>query len=159
MPIVDDILAGVNGYYEGRAIADVRSLRNIELQKMQMEFDAMTDEQKDRVRAAARERARLKQKDDARKGIIFLIFIVIVIFWFASAHAQSHQTPVYDASGHYAGSVFNYGKTQTYTDRNGQFTGSAVNNGNGTTSFFNRNGQFSGSAGSSIDRAFNFNRR
>jgi hypothetical protein len=35
----------------------------------------------------------------------------------------------------------------------------SVNNGNGTTSFFNRNGQFSGSAGSSIDRAFNFNRR
>jgi hypothetical protein len=35
----------------------------------------------------------------------------------------------------------------------------AVNNGSGTTSFFNRNGSFSGSAGSSIDRAFNFNRR
>ena len=35
----------------------------------------------------------------------------------------------------------------------------AVNNGNGTTSFFNRNGQLLGSAGSSIDRAFNFNKR
>jgi len=55
--------------------------------------------------------------------------------------------------------VFDYGRTQTYTDRNGRFSGSAVDNGNGTTSFFNRNGQFSGSAGSSIDRAFNFNKR
>jgi hypothetical protein len=52
---------------------------------------------------------------------------------------------------------FDYGRTQTYTDRNGHFSGSAVNNSNGTTS--NRNGSFSGSAGSSIDRAFNFNKR
>ena len=54
--------------------------------------------------------------------------------------------------------MFDYGRTQTYTDRNGYFVGSSVNNGNGTTSFFNRNGQFSGSAGLSIDRAFNFKR-
>src|SRR6516165_9667332 len=69
------------------------------------------------------------------------------------------ERPLYDANGHYAGSVFDYGRTQTFTDQNGQFTGSAVNNGNGTTSFFNRNGNFTGSAGSSIDRAFNLNRR
>jgi len=43
-------------------------------------------------------------------------------------------------------------------DALGCFTGSALNNGNGTTSFFGRNGQFNGSAGSSIDRAFNFGR-
>ena len=78
---------------------------------------------------------------------------------YALAHAQSRETPIYGPDGKYQGSVFDYGKTQTYTDRSGQFTGSAVNNGNGTTSFFNRNGTFSGSAGSSIDRAFNFNRR
>jgi hypothetical protein len=78
---------------------------------------------------------------------------------YALAHAQSRETPLYDKDGRYNGSVFDYGRTQTYTDRNGQFNGSAVNNGNGTTSFFNRNGQFSGSAGSSIDRAFNFNKR
>jgi hypothetical protein len=77
----------------------------------------------------------------------------------ALARAQSRETPLYDKDGRYQGSVYDYGKTQTYTDRNGQFNGSAVNNGNGTTSFFNRNGQFSGSAGSSIDRAFNFNKR
>ena len=53
------------------------------------------------------------------------------------------------------GSVFDYGRTQTYTDRNGYFVGSSVNNGNGTTSFFNRNGDFAGS----VDRAFNFNGR
>jgi hypothetical protein len=52
--------------------------------------------------------------------------------------------------------VFDYGRTQTYTGWSGHFNGSAVNNGNGTTSFFGRNGNFTGSAGSSIDRAFNF---
>jgi uncharacterized membrane protein YgcG len=72
--------------------------------------------------------------------------------------ARAGETPVYGPDGKYQGSVFDYGRTQTYT-RNGYFSGSAVNNGNGTTSFFNRNGQFNGSAGSSIDRAFNFNRR
>ena len=59
------------------------------------------------------------------------------------------------------GSVFDYGKTQTYTDRSGHFTGSAINNGNGTTSFFGRNGNFTGSAGSagsSNDRALNVGR-
>jgi hypothetical protein len=76
----------------------------------------------------------------------------------SQARAQSHQTPMYDKDGRYSGSVFDYGKTQTYTDRNGHFSGSAINNNNGTTSFYNRNGQFSGSAGSSIDRAFNFKR-
>jgi hypothetical protein len=78
---------------------------------------------------------------------------------YALAHAQSRETLVYGPDGKYQGSVFDYGRTQTYTDRDGHFTGSAVNNGNGTTSFFNRSGQFSGSAGSSIDRAFNFNKR
>jgi len=77
---------------------------------------------------------------------------------YALAHAQSRETPVYGPDGKYQRSVFDYGRTQTYTDRNGQFNGSAVSNGNGTTSFFNRNGQFSGSAGSSIDRVFNFKR-
>jgi hypothetical protein len=72
--------------------------------------------------------------------------------------ACAGETPVYDADGKYAGSVFDYGKTQTYTDRSGHFTGSAVNNGNGTTSFYGRNGNFTGSAGSSSDRTFNFGR-
>jgi hypothetical protein len=52
----------------------------------------------------------------------------------------------------------NYGRTQRYTDGSGHFTGSAVNNGNGTTSFYGRDGNFTGSAGSSIDRALNFGR-
>ena len=90
------------------------------------------------------------------------MLILVAVFLAAGcalAHAQSHQTPIYGPDGKYQGSVFDYGRTQTYTDRNGRFSGSAVDNGNGTTSFFNRNGQFSGSAGSSIDRAFNFNKR
>ena len=72
--------------------------------------------------------------------------------------ARAGETPVYGPDGKYQGSVHDYGRTQTYTDRSGHFTGYAINNGNGTTSFFNRNGNFTGSAGSSIDRAFNFGR-
>jgi hypothetical protein len=34
---------------------------------------------------------------------------------------RAEERPLYDANGHYAGSVYDYGKTQTYTDRNGQF--------------------------------------
>jgi hypothetical protein len=161
MPIIDDILAGTSGYLEGRAIADVRSIRNIELQRMQMEFDAMSDEQKARVREAARRRAREQARRQSRNGIIFLAIVAIVMVLIAIGSSKGHagETPMYDKDGRYQGSVFDYARTQTYTDRNGQFNGSAVNNGNGTTSFFNRNGQFSGSAGSSIDRAFNFNKR
>ena len=160
MPIIDDILAGTSGYLEGRAIADVRSIRNIELQRMQMEFDAMSDEQKARVREAARRRAREQARRQSRNGIIFLAIVAIVMVLIAIGSSKGHagETPMYDKDGRYQGSVFDYGKTQTYTDRNGQFTGSAVNNGNGTTSFFNQRGQFNGSAGSSIDRAFNFGR-
>jgi hypothetical protein len=72
------------------------------------------------------------------------------------AMSRAGETPIYGPDGKYQGSVFDYGRTQTYTDRSGHFNGSAVNNGNGTTSFFGRNGNFTGSAGSSIDRAFNF---
>ena len=72
------------------------------------------------------------------------------------AMSRAGETPIYGPDGKYQGSVFDYGKTQTYTDRSGHFTGSAINN--GTTSFFGRNGNFTGSAGSSIDRAFNFGR-
>jgi len=74
------------------------------------------------------------------------------------AMSRAGETPIYGPDGKYQGSVFDYGRTLTYTDRSGHFTGSAVNNGNGTTSFFGRNGHFTGSAGSSIDRAFNFGR-
>ena len=84
---------------------------------------------------------------------------LIAVALATSAHAQSRETPIYDKDGRYVGSVHDYGRTQTYTDRDGRFNGSSINNGNGTTSFFNRDGNFSGSAGSSIDRAFNFNRR
>ena len=91
-------------------------------------------------------------------GMLILVAVFLAA-GYALAHAQSHQTPIYGPDGKYQGSVFDYGRTQTYTDRNGHFSGSAVNNGNGTTSLFNRSGQFSGSAGSSIDRAFNFNKR
>ena len=73
-----------------------------------------------------------------------------------STGACAGETPIYGPDGKYQGSVFNYGKTQTYTDRSGQFSGSAINNGNGTTSFYGPRGNFSGSAGSSINDKFNF---
>jgi hypothetical protein len=85
-----------------------------------------------------------------------IVAIALLMASCALARAQSSQTPIYDSNGHYAGSVHDYGRTQTYTDRNGRFTGSSVNNGNGTTSFYGSRGNFQGSAGSSIDRAFNF---
>ena len=101
----------------------------------------------------------------ARATMVVLELLIALALAFAVvltvhkvARAQSHQTPVYDKNGRYQGSVFDYGKTQTYTDRNGHFTGSSVNNGNGTTSFYGPRGNFAGSAGSSIDRAFNFGR-
>lgn len=101
--------------------------------------------------------------EQTMKSIGYLILMgvlcIMVFFVFMAmrpAPAMAQQTPIYGPDGKYQGSVFNYGRTQTYTDRNGHFSGSAINNGNGTTSYYRRNGNFSGS---SIDRAFNFNRR
>ena len=91
-------------------------------------------------------------------GMTKTAIIAIVTAIAAATAPRAGETPIYGPNGKYQGSVFNYGRTQTYTDRSGHFTGSAVNNGNGATSFFGRNGQFTGSAGSSIDRAFKFNR-
>ena len=91
--------------------------------------------------------------------MIMVAVVCAIALALTMAMSRAGETPIYGPDGKYQGSVFDYGKTQTYTDRSGHFSGSAVNNGNGTTSLFNRSGQFSGSAGSSIDRAFNFNKR
>ena len=98
-------------------------------------------------------------KHTVLQALTALALAFAVVMTFRVIAARAGETPVYGPDGKYQGSVFDYGRTQTYTDRNGQFTGSAINNGNGTTSFYGRNGQFSGSAGSSSDRAFNFNKR
>jgi hypothetical protein len=98
-------------------------------------------------------------KHTATQALVTIAIAAAIVMAVKVIQARAGETPLYDKDGRYNGSVFDYGRTQTYTDRNGQFNGSAVNNSNGTTSFFNRNGQFSGSAGSSIDRAFNFNKR
>ena len=89
--------------------------------------------------------------------VLALAFAVVMTVRIIAARAG--KTPMYGPDGKYQGSVFDYGRTQTYTDRSGYFTRSAVNNGNGTTWFYGRNGNFTESAGSSIDRAFNFNKR
>src|SRR5262247_4936079 len=93
-------------------------------------------------------------------NLILMTLICVVIFWgfMAFRPSRAGETPIYGPDGKYQGSVFDYGRTQTYMDRSGHFTGSAVNNGNGTTSFYGRDGNFTGSAGSSIDRALNFGR-
>src|SRR5262249_4944907 len=103
-------------------------------------------------------RSAMKRTTGQLTLIVAAICAVIFFAFMAIRPAGAGETPIYGPDGKYQGSVFNYGKTQTYTDRNGHFTGSAVNNGTGTTSFFNRNGSFIGSAGSSIDRTFNFGR-
>jgi hypothetical protein len=115
--------------------------------------------EKDRVRREADRESDMSGRTLGHLTLMTIVCVVIFLVFMAIRPAGAGETPVYGPDGKYQGSVFDYGRTQTYTDRNGQFTGSAVNNGNGTTSFFNRKGQFNGSAGSSIDRAFNFNRR
>jgi hypothetical protein len=41
------------------------------------------------------------------------------------AMSRAGETPIYGPDGKYQGSVFDYGRTQTYTDRSGHFTGAA----------------------------------
>ena len=102
----------------------------------------------------------IKRTTDDGSVLLCAVAIVLAAMVLATSVrvARAGETLVYGTDGKYQGSVHDYGRTQTYTDRIGQFTGAAINNGNGTTSFFNRNGNFTGSAGSSIDRAFNFGR-
>jgi len=104
-----------------------------------------------------------RQETKMMKGLngnhmIMVAVVCAIALALTMAMSRAGETPIYGPDGKYQGSVFDYGKTQTYTDRSGHFTGSAINNGNGTTSFFGRNGNFTGSAGSSSDRAFNFGR-
>jgi hypothetical protein len=90
--------------------------------------------------------------------MIMVAVVCAIALALTMAMSRAGETPIYGPDGKYQGSVFDYGKTQTYTDRSGHFTGSAINNGNGTTSFFGRNGNFTGSAASSSDQALNFGR-
>jgi hypothetical protein len=46
-----------------------------------------------------------------------LICVVIFIMFMAMRPVRAgNETLIYDANGHYVGSVFDYGKTQTYTN-------------------------------------------
>jgi hypothetical protein len=101
-----------------------------------------------------------KRTTDDGSGLLCAVAIVLAAMVLATSVrvAPAGETPVYGLDGKYQGSVHDYGRTQTYTDRRGHFVGSSINQGNGTTSFFDKNGHFAGSAGSSINRAFNFNR-
>ena len=99
-------------------------------------------------------------KRTATQALVTIAIAAAIVVAVKVIQARAGETPLYDKDGRYNGSVINNGNgTTTYVDRNGRFSGSAVDNRNGTTSFFDRNGSFSGSAGSSIDRAFNFNKR
>src|SRR5262249_42443834 len=90
--------------------------------------------------------------------MIMVAVVCAIALVLTMAMSRAGETPIYGPDGKYQGSMFDYGRTQTDTDRSGHYTGSAVNNGHGTTWFFGRNGNFTGSGGSSIDRAFNFGR-
>ena len=59
MPIIDDILAGTSGYLEGRAIADVRSIRNIEQMQLRVMWEQLPEEAKQKIIAEQQAQARL----------------------------------------------------------------------------------------------------
>src|SRR5215510_8747852 len=87
--------------------------------------------------------------------ILMVVLCIMVFFVFMAmrpAPAMTQQTPIYGPDGKYQGSVFNYGRTQTYTDRNGHFSGSSINNGNGTTSYYGSRGNVTGIREQSIQR-------
>ena len=88
--------------------------------------------------------------------VVLCIMVFFVFMAMRPAPAMAQLRPIYGPDGKYQGSIFSYGHTQTYTDRNGHFSGSTINNRNGTTSFYGPRGKFTGSAGSSIDRALDF---
>ena len=81
-----------------------------------------------------------KRTTDGGSGLLCAVAIVLAAMMVLATSvrvARAGETPVYGPDGKYQGSAFDYGRTQTYTDRSGHFTGSA---------------------GSSIDRALNFGR-
>jgi hypothetical protein len=59
--------------------------------------------------------------------LMTLVCVIIFITFMAIRPAPAGETPIYGPDGKYQGSVFDYGKTQTYTDRSGDLTGSAIN--------------------------------
>jgi hypothetical protein len=65
---------------------------------------------------------------------------VMVIVPFA-AHAQ--QSNFTGPNGQYQGSAFNNGRSTTFTDRNGRFAGSSITHGN-KTDFFDARGRYQG---------------
>ena len=70
-------------------------------------------------------------------GNHMIMVAIAIALALTMAMSRAGETPIYGPDGKYQGSVFDYGRTQTYTVRSGHFTGSA---------------------GSSIDRALNFGR-
>ena len=53
--------------------------------------------------------------------------LVAVSLALSASAASAQQRAVYGPDGKYRGSVFDYGRSQTYTDRNSHFAGSAIN--------------------------------
>jgi hypothetical protein len=87
-----------------------------------------------------------KQIDAALARALVATALAIAITFIAGiiyARAEP-QIDFYNSSGSYAGTQFNYGRSSTFTDKNGKFDGTAIRNSDGTTSFYDRNGHFSG---------------
>src|SRR5215471_14899734 len=58
--------------------------------------------------------------------LVTLVCVVIFVVFMALRPAPGGETPVYGPDGKYQGSVHDYGRMQTYTDRNGHFATTAI---------------------------------
>jgi hypothetical protein len=72
----------LTGYFEGRALADIDELKKIEQQRMQMEFDALPEDAKQRVREAAAARARAQAPAGPIGTIVILVIFAIIVLAF-----------------------------------------------------------------------------
>jgi hypothetical protein len=77
-------LSAVNGYFEGRTVADVHTLKEIESIRFQMQLEKMTEEEKVLLRKIMA--ARKAEKDRRFKVIGRTILVVFGILTFIIFH-------------------------------------------------------------------------
>src|SRR5262249_61154116 len=73
----------------------------------------------DRVRREADRESDMSGRTIGNLILMTLVCVVIFVVFMAMRPAPAGETPIYGPDGKYKGSVFDYGRTQTYTDRNG----------------------------------------
>jgi hypothetical protein len=91
------ILSGVNGYLEGRTMADVHAMRRLNEAQLQLQFDALSDEEKQRVMAAAAERKKAELARRKRQGnqqlIAFIVLVALASWFFSGESKQANPSP------------------------------------------------------------------